>query len=212
MQNRQILCDLAPQQVIHFVWPIGPTLVFAAETFNYLFLGLQCQTVTTLCGHKYLLIKQPFKDKDYNYHEMWLITFFSLDHGRFPCTYMGFKFQGFFLEKCLIFFKNDDQFAVETSKNVSQNLQYLYICVFSLLPGPRPPLVWALARLKVEEVFCFKEPEPKRVFRFSLVRSIFWGAKVGDSNAAEKKRGNKNVTYSSYSHRFDINKYTAPET
>lgn len=57
----------------------------------------------------------------------------------------------------------------------------------SSLPGPRPPLVWALPLLKVEGLFCLKEPWPSRAFRFSLVRSSFLGAEIGDSRPEEKR-------------------------
>lgn len=59
--------------------------------------------------------------------------------------------------------------------------------MFSLLPGPRPPLVWALPLLKVED-FCLNEPTLNREFRFSLVRSSFLGAETGESTAAEEKK------------------------
>lgn len=45
-----------------------------------------------------------------------------------------------------------------------------------------------LPLLKVDELFSLKEPEPNRALMFSLVSSIFLGAKTGDSKTAERRR------------------------
>lgn len=53
-----------------------------------------------------------------------------------------------------------------------------------------------LPLLKVDEVFSLKEPEPNKALIFSLVSSIFWDTKTGDSKTAERRRirGGKLVT------------------
>lgn len=81
----------------------------------------------------------------------------------------------------------------------------------AVLPGPRPPLVWALPLLKVEGVFfSLKELWLNRAFRFSLVRSSFLGADTGDSTPAkEGKKKTCEYKVSVYVHKCIFNKERA---
>lgn len=226
------LDNLSPQQrsIIPFCITNKDRFSFTAKTFNYLFLWLLHQIC--VCHHSVdkniKKINQSFKAKTNK------VTHLSIFLLIASVSISTSKYQAFGLvsvyNSLLKLFK---LVSYTTYRGFIKLLVELFCSVLfhttlsptsaasilSLLPGPRPPLVWALPLLKVEGAFCFELLWPSKAFRFSLVRSSFLGADTGDSKPAEEKRGNKNVYISSCRCRIlyfslkklQINK-TEPET